>query len=132
MRTELQRRLAVALAAGFVLAGSMAIPQFLAAGAEGVPLREAIAALPLIGEDRLGYQRTAFRHWVDADRDQCSTRSEVLLAKAVTPPAVGAGCVLTGGPLVFHYDATYVDGARSRSQVRSLGARQPLHRRTPL
>ncbi|MEU1621507.1 HNH endonuclease family protein [Streptomyces sp. NPDC005722] len=88
----------------------MATQQVPAAGADGVPLREAIAALPVIGEDRLGYQRTAFRHWVDADRDQCSTRSEVLLAEAVTPPGVGAGCVLTGGRWYSYYDATYVNG----------------------
>ncbi|WP_435792378.1 HNH endonuclease family protein [Actinacidiphila glaucinigra] len=110
MRTKSRARLLVTLAAGLTLAGSMAILQTSAAGADGIPLREAIRALPVIGEDRLGYERTAFRHWIDADRDRCSTRSEVLLTEAVTPPAVGAGCALTGGRWYSYYDATYVDG----------------------
>ncbi|EKX65595.1 hypothetical protein [Streptomyces ipomoeae] len=49
--------------------------------------RDALQALPVQDEDRTGYERTKFRHWIDADRDGCSTRSEVLLEEAVTAPA---------------------------------------------
>ncbi|MEU1694640.1 hypothetical protein ABZ590_25130 [Streptomyces hirsutus] len=44
-----------------------------AAPAEVLPLADAVAALPAGVESRDGYTRAAFRHWVDADRDSCST-----------------------------------------------------------
>lgn len=54
MPGEWRGRWLVALAAGLAPAGSMAIPRTSAAGADGIPLREAITALSVIGEDRLG------------------------------------------------------------------------------
>ncbi|OMI34354.1 putative secreted protein [Streptomyces sparsogenes DSM 40356] len=67
-------------------------------------LRQAIADLPVADENRTGYERTKFRHWVDADRDGCNTRAEVLIEEAVEPPTVSAGCVLTGGTWHSYYD----------------------------
>lgn len=32
-----------------------------------LPVRDALAELPIHDEDRTGYERTAFKHWVDAD-----------------------------------------------------------------
>ena len=77
-----------------------------------VPLREAVALLVQADERREGYSRDRFRHWIDADRDGCSTRFEVLLVEAVDPPSVGAGCVLTGGRWYSSYDDTIVTEAR--------------------
>ncbi|MCX5261633.1 hypothetical protein OOK27_47105 [Streptomyces canus] len=62
-----------------------------------LPVRDALAALPVQTESRTGYERTKFRHWTDADRDGCSTRNEVLLEEAVTAPEQDASCRLTGG-----------------------------------
>jgi hypothetical protein len=48
-------------------------------------------------ETRAGYERDAFKHWVDADKDGCSTRNEVLLEEAVTAPARSGRCTLAAG-----------------------------------
>jgi len=77
-----------------------------------LPVRDALAALVVQNEDRTGYERTKFRHWIDADRDSCNTRAEVLLAEAVTAPEIGAGCTLTGGNWYSAYDDQYLDAAR--------------------
>ncbi|WP_407565921.1 HNH endonuclease family protein [Streptomyces sp. 184] len=79
---------------------------------ETLPVRTAIERLPVAAESREGYDRDLFRHWVDADRDGCHTRSEVLLAEAVGAPEVGSGCRLTGGRWYSYYDDAYVDGPR--------------------
>ncbi|MEU9578832.1 HNH endonuclease family protein [Streptomyces chilikensis] len=76
-----------------------------------LPVSEALAGLPVQGEVRDGYSRDLFRHWVDADRDGCSTRAEVLLAEAVTAPAVGSGCSLTGGSWYSLYDSRTLTSA---------------------
>ncbi|MFH9016544.1 HNH endonuclease family protein [Streptomyces sp. NPDC017943] len=77
-----------------------------------LPVREALTQIPVAGEDRTGYQRSAFKHWVDADRDGCSTRAEVLKAEAVTAPEQGAGCALSGGQWYSPYDDRYIEGPR--------------------
>ncbi|MFG2651194.1 hypothetical protein [Streptomyces sp. NPDC048436] len=38
------------------------------------PLQAALKSLTVKDEDRTGYQRTSFKHWVDADQDGCTTR----------------------------------------------------------
>ncbi|MFM9701039.1 HNH endonuclease family protein [Streptomyces europaeiscabiei] len=78
-----------------------------------LPVRDALAALAVQEEDRTGYERTKFRHWIDADRDGCSTRNEVLLEEAVTAPAQGISCQLTGGSWYSLYDDTHFDQARA-------------------
>jgi hypothetical protein len=78
-----------------------------------LPVRDALAALPVQTESRTGYERTKFRHWTDADRDGCSTRNEVLLDEAVTAPEQDASCRLTGGSWYSPYDDTYFTEARA-------------------
>ena len=64
-----------------------------------------LAALTVRAEQpRTGYDRSLFRHWVDADGDGCDTRREVLIAEAVTAPTIGAGCALSGGRWRSVYD----------------------------
>ncbi|MFJ7200710.1 MULTISPECIES: HNH endonuclease family protein [unclassified Streptomyces] len=70
----------------------------------GLTLSEAIAKIPDADENRTGYKRDSFKHWVDEDSDGCSTRNEVLLAEAVKKPEQGPRCTLTGGEWLSYYD----------------------------
>lgn len=76
----------------------------------GVPLRDAVVALPVAEESREGYSRDKFKHWVDADGNGCSTRAEVLLVEAVDAPVRTGRCTLAGGRWYSSYDDVYVDG----------------------
>ncbi|MDP5026401.1 MAG: HNH endonuclease family protein [Aquiluna sp.] len=60
----------------------------------------------LVIEDEFpsGYDRDLFRHWVDADRDGCDARREVLILEAVVAPTVGEGCSLSGGSWYSAFD----------------------------
>ncbi|MEV0982524.1 HNH endonuclease family protein [Streptomyces sp. NPDC049915] len=76
------------------------------------PVRDVLAQLSIAVEDRTGYQRDAFKHWVDADKDGCNTRAEVLQAEAVIAPEQGPRCTLTSGRWYSPYDDRYIDGPR--------------------
>ncbi|MEU3226749.1 HNH endonuclease family protein [Streptomyces sp. NPDC006976] len=78
----------------------------------GLPLTDAIKKIPVAEEKRTGYKRDSFKHWVDADKDGCTTRQEVLIAEAVTAPEQGARCALTGGSWVSYYDEVEVTDAK--------------------
>jgi hypothetical protein len=56
------------------------------------------------GEHAVGYDRSKFTLWADADSDGCDARDEVLIAEATTRPRVGAGCALSGGVWRSPYD----------------------------
>ena len=59
----------------------------------------------VITEDQIGgYSRNLFKHWIDADKDGCNTRYEVLISEAIVKPKVGTGCNLTGGKWKSAYD----------------------------
>ncbi|MFB6878384.1 HNH endonuclease family protein [Streptomyces sp. NPDC056323] len=91
-------------------AGSSAAPGA-PAGGDGLSLPEAIAKIPAADENRTGYERDSFKHWIDEDGDACSTRNEVLLAEAVKAPEQGARCTLTGGEWLSYYDEVTVPAA---------------------
>lgn len=60
-----------------------------------------------------GYDRDLFRHWIDADRDGCDTRREVLIAESITPVQVGTGCSIVGGTWFSAYDGVTTTDASS-------------------
>ena len=70
-------------------------------------MRTAVANQPVATENRTGYDRDLFPHWIDADGDGCNTRYEVLIAEAVSSPSVGSGCTLSGGRWYSYYDNAY-------------------------
>ncbi|MEU5524858.1 HNH endonuclease family protein [Streptomyces sp. NPDC047860] len=108
MLTSVLRGLAAASLAVLPLTASSP-----AHAAETLPLAEAVTRLPVDAESRDGYSRDAFRHWNTGDdpSDGCNTRAEVLLAEAVEPPVVGAGCRLSGGRWWSYYDQVWVTSA---------------------
>ncbi|MEV7129635.1 HNH endonuclease family protein [Streptomyces sp. NPDC093260] len=77
-----------------------------------LPVGDAFDQLPLRAEDRTGYERTKFKHWIDADKDGCNTRAEALKAEAVIPPEQGPRCALSGGEWYSPYDDRYISGPR--------------------
>ena len=62
----------------------------------------------VVAQDYQGsYSRSAFKYWIDADKDGCDTRSEVLIAEATVKPKVGKKCALTGGKWLSPYDGKF-------------------------
>ncbi|MCT9138569.1 hypothetical protein [Streptomyces violarus] len=103
---------------------------------ETLPLREAIARLPVALEDRTGYDRVREfgADWIDADRDGCNTRMEVAARRS--GGAVGEDRTVhrVQGPLVLlvrrHLDrrprGLDIDqNCRDGRRARSPSARQP-------
>ncbi|MEU9481795.1 hypothetical protein [Streptomyces sp. NPDC048191] len=66
----------------------------------------------MLGRTAPGHQRLCHKHWVDADKDGCNTRAEVLKAKAVIAPEQGPNCTLTGGEWYSPYGDRYIQGPR--------------------
>ena len=57
------------------------------------------------------YSRSAFKDWIDEDKNGCNTRAEVLIVEAVVKPKVGKRCVLTGGRWLSAYDGKKIKKA---------------------
>ncbi len=60
----------------------------------------------------VSYQRTSFRHWIDEDRDGCSTRNEVLIAESRKPVEKGDRCKILSGEWHSYYDQQTVTDPR--------------------
>lgn len=63
-----------------------------------------IDSLSVAPENRTGYDRELFEHWVDDDSDGCNTRDEVLIAESVEPVNLGENCDVLSGRWVSAYD----------------------------
>lgn len=60
-----------------------------------------------------GYDRARFKLWIDANKNGCDTRAEVLIAEAIVKPIKTAKCKLTGGKWVSSYDGViYRDSSK--------------------
>ena len=73
------------------------------------PVASASTLQLVVAEDKTtGYNRSLFKHWIDADNNGCDTRAEVLLEEATSTPKIGAKCKLTGGKWLSAYDGKVV------------------------
>ncbi|MGC4925505.1 HNH endonuclease family protein [Streptomyces sp. DT117] len=93
---------------GLAAAALTVLPLFSASpaqAAEPLSLADAVQQLPLADESREGYQRTSFKHWVDADKDSCNTRMEVLIAESRVEPTIEGACKVVAGEWFSYYDA---------------------------
>lgn len=97
---------AVLVAAVLAVATLVGSPRVQAAGTTGVSGTPAqlLGRLSVAAERPGGYARSLFVHWVDADRDGCDTRREVLIGESRTAVTVGTRCRLSGGRWWSAYD----------------------------
>ena len=87
------------------LAATTAITTFIGLNLVTAPAAQAFELPLTVAADQLsGYERTLFKHWIDADKDRCDTRKEVLIQEAVVAPKLSSGCVFTGGKWISPYD----------------------------
>jgi hypothetical protein len=99
------RRLAIAgLALATALGGGILTASTAQATTATVSTKTLLSQLTVKAEHSTGYERSKFTLWIDADKDGCNTRYEVLIAEATTKPKVGASCRLTGGRWTSPYD----------------------------
>lgn len=80
-----------------------------AQAAEGIPATNLLGLLqisePLTSP---AYDRGKFEHWIDADRNGCNARYEVLIRSSLTPVEVVPPCKLFGGTWHSTYDEMVV------------------------
>ena len=73
-------------------------------------IEQAANALKVAPEDRTGYVRTKFKHWVGVGNG-CDSRKAVIISEAVIKPVVEKGCVIKGGEWLSIYDNVKVTDA---------------------
>jgi hypothetical protein len=72
-----------------------------------------LASMKIEPEVTSGYDRSLFKHWIDADGDSCNAREEVLIIESLEPVTLGAGCkVLTGRWLSNFDDVVITDSSK--------------------
>lgn len=79
--------------------------------ARGPAVIRELQGLRIAAEVTTGYDRDKFRHWIDADRDGCDTRREVLIAESTNTVTVGPGCSIANGRWVSVYDGAITTDA---------------------
>ena len=95
----------------FVRARVLVLLLVFVSGLLQTPVQADTVQLTVAEDKTTGYNRSAFKHWVDADNNGCDTRAEVLLEEATVTPKIGAKCKLTGGKWLSAYDGTTVTNA---------------------
>ena len=72
----------------------------------------AFTPTPHIAEDKnSGYDRSLFKHWIDANKNGCDTRAEVLISEATVKPKTDKKCKISSGKWISAYDGKSVTDA---------------------
>ena len=98
----------------FYKATIILITSFILVGQLSIPASASTLGLATAADKTTGYNRALFKHWIDADKDGCDTRAEVLIEEAVTKPKVGTKCLLTGGKWLSAYDGKSISKSTSK------------------
>jgi hypothetical protein len=77
------------------------------APAGSLTLAQLLARLATAPEQRTGYDRSLFVHWIDADGDGCDTRREVLIDESLSKVTIGTSCSISGGSWLSLYDGLF-------------------------
>ena len=71
----------------------------------------ALEVLTVAPETQTRYNRSRFRHWVDADKDGCNTRAEVLKRQTQLPVTISGRCTVRSGQWFSLYDGVVSSSA---------------------
>lgn len=82
-----------------------------ATGTEQMLALSVLEQIVQVNEFSTGYSRDLFRHWIDADRDSCNTREEVLIEESMSTAQVDRfGCAVVAGDWFSAFDGlTHTD-----------------------
>ena len=67
-----------------------------------------LASMKIELEVTSGYDRSLFKHWIDADGDSCNAREEVLIIESLEPVTLGAGCKVLTGRWLSNFDGVVI------------------------
>jgi len=67
-----------------------------------------LASMKIEPEVTSGYDRSLFKHWIDADGDSCNAREEVLIIESLEPVTLGAGCKVLTGRWLSNFDGVVI------------------------
>ncbi len=76
-----------------------------------IPAQAEVSQLTVADDKAAGYKRSSFKHWIDADKNGCNTRAEVLIEEAIVKPKIGPKCKITGGKWFSAYDGKTITDA---------------------
>jgi hypothetical protein len=102
------RRWSAMLAATVVGTLVLLVPAPAQAATFSGTLAQAVAAVPTAAEGNTGYDRTLFKHWVDANGDCQNARAEVLISEAEPDTPItyttSGKCTVSTGRWFSYYD----------------------------
>ncbi len=106
-RRTFPRVLVLALLLAAIAAGTFPAAQASAATKVSGTALALLGRLATKAEHGKGYARSKFQLWIDADRDGCDTRDEVLIVESKRPVRIGSGCRIYGGKWYSAYDGRW-------------------------
>ncbi|QNE17037.1 HNH endonuclease [Kribbella qitaiheensis] len=98
------RRRFAALTSLFLLIFLVQATQPAPAAAATITANDLLAGLTVQAEVSVGYDRSLFPHWIDADGDSCDSREEILISESTSAPVLGTACKVISGNWNSWYD----------------------------